>query len=475
MEGFIKTFLNGKGYRINSKAQEVISVCDSWYANRCMDDFHKRKTVQGIPYELIRMNFAKRCCSDDANLCEIAEVNGGTNKQQHEFLQDILKDNRFLTMYRRQIEQVSANGTAACYIRLDNADILENKSIRGGKIRFNYIRAENFIPLTVINEEVTEAAFAGSSLKSGKVETTLVIFALDVGGNYTAETHVFDETGREMEQAGNSIQLGDIKPFAVLRNAEVNNIDHMSGYGLPKVWNAIGPLKALDLCFNVMYGDLDKADKLVIVNEMLCKFDDSGNPITPNEQTKRTFVMLGGEKLPEEKSLVTEINPVIRVDEITKAFELNLSLLSSTFGYGTKKYSFENGQIKTATEYAGERQDSMQELNKQRAEAKQYLTDICKAVLWFSNTFQRTNWNLEEEIGIDFDDSYITDRQAEQEGKRADALSFQQIPKLTVWYLMDRYNLNEKEAEKLVLDGTLVETETEDENIPINAGNYHAV
>ena len=187
----------------------------------------------------------------------------------------------------------------------------------------------------------------------------------------------------------------------------------------------------------------------MLVNEILCKFDESGNPITPNDQIKKTFVMLGNEKLPDQKDLVQEINPEIRVDSITKAFELCLSLLSTIFGYGTKKYSFENGQIKTATEYAGERQDAMQELNKQRTEAEGYIRDICKAILWFSNTFQGTNWNVDEEITVSFDDSYVTDRQSEMESKRADALSFREIPKLTIWYLMDRYNLSEDEAVKL--------------------------
>ena len=50
---------------------------------------------------------------------------------------------------------------------------------------------------------------------------------------------------------------------------------------------------------------------------------------------------------------------------------------------------------------------------------------------------------------MDFDDSYITDREAELERKRNDALSFD-IPKLTVWYLMDAYSLTEEEAQKLV-------------------------
>lgn len=465
MQEFIKGFLLKKGYRINTRAQAVIRDCGDWYANRCIEDFHKRNTIQGTPYELLRLNFAKRCCSDDANLCEVAEINGGENESQHDFLQEVMKKNRFLTMYRKQIESVSAKGTAACYIRLEKADILENNEIRGGEIRLNYVEAENFIPLTVENDEVTEAAFCGTSLRMGKVETVLVDFVKDGNGDYISESHVFDEYGNEKEEEAAVVQLGNVKPFAVLRNAEINNIDHMEGYGYPKLYGAVGPLKALDLCFNVLFGDLDKADKLVLVNELLCKFDEQGNPITPNEQVKKTFVMLGGEKLPGQKDLVQEINPEIRVDSITKSFELVLSLLSMMFGYGTKKYSFENGQIKTATEYAGERQDSMQELNKQRSEAVQYIIDICKAVLWFSNTFQGKSWNLDDEITVDFDDSYITDHQSEMEGKRADALSFSQIPKLTIWYLMDRYNLSEKEALKIYQEGQVDldgENETED-------------
>lgn len=243
---------------------------------------------------------------------------------------------------------------------------------------------------------------------------------------------------------------GDVKPFAVMRNAEVNNLDGMEGYGLPKLWNAIPMLKALELCYNVLFGDLDKADKLLLVNEMLCKFDNDGNPITPCEQAKKVFVMLG-QKLPgkDDQRLVQEYNPVIRVDDLTKTFELLLSLLSLMFGYGTKKYSFENGQITTATEYIGERQDQMQELNRQRQEARRYIQDICRAVMWFSNTFHGTAYNLESEILVDFDDSYITDKESELERRRNDALSFD-IPQLTIWYLMEAYSLSEEEATALV-------------------------
>lgn len=446
MEGCVKDFLQKKGYTVNDNALAVIQVCDDWYANRVIEDFHKRKTINAVPYELSRLNFGKRCCSDDANLCEVLEINAGDG-EQGDFVNDVLAKSEFNTQYRKQLEKTSADGTTACYIRLDNATFMDNNSVQGGAIRLNYVEADAFMPLTVENDIVTEAAFSGSTLVKGKKQTTLVLFIRGDNGMYTAETHIFDDKGNELRDLETIVQLGDVKPFAVMRNAEVNNLDNMEGYGLPKLRNAIPVLKVVDLCYNVLFSDLDKAEKIILVNELLCEFDKDGKPKLTPEQ-KKLFVFTG-EKLPEEKSMIQEYNPEIRIEQVTKAFELALSLLSMSFGYGTKKYSFENGQITTATEYVGERQDQMQELNRQRQEAIRYIRDICLAVMWFANTFQGKFFNLDQEILVDFDDSYITDREAELERKRNDALSFD-IPELTVWYLMDAYSLTEEDARKLV-------------------------
>lgn len=446
MEGCVKTFLEKKGYHANTKAAEIIQICDDWYSNRRIKGFHDRRTIQGVEYELSRLNFAKRCCSDDANLCEILEINAGTGEQA-DVVNTLLSDNQFNTQYRKQLEKTSADGTVACYVRLDRAILYDDNKVRGGRIRLNYVEADCFIPLTVENDIVTEAAFSGSSLKKGKKQTTLVMFMLDERGAYTAETHIFDEMGHELKELEVTLLLGDVKPFAVMRNAEVNNLDDMEGFGLPKLWNAIPMLKAIDLCYNVLYSDLDKSEKILLVNELLCEFGEDGKP-APTPEQKKLFVLLG-EKLPKDKELIQEYNPEIRIDQITKAFELALSILSMSFGYGTKKYSFENGQITTATEYIGERQDQMQELNRQRQEAIRYIQDICKAVLWFSNTFNNTGYDLETEVLVDFDDSYITDKETELERKRNDAISFE-IPKLLIWYLMDAYSLTEEEASALV-------------------------
>lgn len=446
---------------MNNDALSIIKICDDWYANRVIEDFHKRKNLNNVEFELSRMNFAKRCCADDANLCEIISVAPEKESASQEFIDKLLSENRFDVRYREQLERTSATGTVGAYIYLKNAEYLkssdETVSVRGGEIKINYVDADCIIPLTVDNKLVTECAFSATNTVKGKKKTTLVIFTLE-NGRYKAETVIFDEKGLKVDAESSEIQLGDVKPFSVMTNAEVNNIDNMDGYGLPKIYNNIPFFKALDLCYNVLFSDLSKADKIVLINELLCEIRDKDGKPTLTPQQKEIFVMLG-ERLPDEKSLVQEYNPEIRVEQITKTFELVLSLISMAFGYGSKKYTFENGQIKTATEYIGTKQDSMQELNKQRKQASDYIEDIIHAAMWFSNQFSGTSYNVDEDLSIEFDDSYVEDKQTKLEAMRADAVTFQDIPWLTFMYIKTKYNLSDEEAQKYINEGKVTEND----------------
>lgn len=441
-------------------------MCDDWYSNRLIDDFHKRKNLNDKEVELSRMNFAKRCCADDANLCEIISVAPEKESTSQEFIDKLMDDNRFDVRYREQLEKTSATGTVGAYIYLRNANYLEaadgKMTISGGDIRINYCDADCIIPLTVENKLVTECAFSATNTVKGKEKTTLVIFTLE-NGRYKADTVIFDERGQKVDTESSSIQLGDVKPFSIMANAEVNNLDNMDGYGLPKIYNSIPLFKAVDLCYNVLFSDLSKAEKIILINELLSEVrDKDGKPaLTP--QQKEIFVLLG-EKLPQEKSLIQEYNPEIRVEQITKAFELVLSLLSMQFGYGSKKYTFENGQIKTATEYIGTKQDAMQELNKQRKQSTDYIEDIIHAAMWFSNQFSGTSYNVDEALSIEFDDSYVEDKQTKLEAMRADAVTFQDIPWLTFMYIKTKYNLSDEEAEKYINEGKMREEPVDDLN-----------
>ena len=447
---------------MNNHALEIIQECDNWYANRIVEDFHKRKNINDVTQTIARMNFAKRCCADDANLCEIISVVPKKDEKNKEFVEQLLRDNRFHTMYREQLEKVAAAGTVGAYIYLKDATYVKEPGgavkVKDGTVKINYVDADCIIPLSVENGLVTECAFAGTEKVKGKERTTLVMFTIE-NEKYVADTRVYDHEGKEIEGMCASIQLGETKPFAIMKNAEVNNLDNMTGYGLPKIYNAIPLFKALDLAYNILYGDIDKGQKMVFLNELLAcvKVDENGKKFLSKEQ-KEMFILLG-EKLPSADLLIKEYNPEIRVEDITKLFELILSLLSMSFGYGTKKYTFENGQIKTATEYIGERQDAMQELNKQRKQAVDYICDIVNAAVWFSNNFSKTTLNENIVYTVEFDDSYIEDRVTKLESMRADAISFPDVPWLLYTYLKTKYNLTDKEAQKYITEGSIEEVD----------------
>lgn len=444
----IRNMLRDMGYAINESAYSIIETCDDWYRARATDA-HKRYRVNGDEYQLERMGFGGRAAADDANLCEVIEINaGGKNQAQFEFTGGVLKNNRFDTQYRKQLELTAAEGTTACYVWIEDADQYEDGSVKGGQIRLNYTNALGFVPLTVKNDEVIEAAFVGENFVGTEIEHTAVV-CLRVDGVYCYFIRVFDKNGELIPDKSQDVQLGTVKPFAVMRTAQVNTLDDMDGFGKPKLLESIPVLYGLDAAFTALTGDLEASEKITLINEMLCSFDEKGKPIKPNEQMKRQFVMLG-EKLPQSNDVIHEINPEIRIEVFQQTIEFLLNLLSQQFGYGTKKYSFDRttGSVTTATEYIGERQDMLQELNRQRHDAKEYITGIVRAILWFANAYQGGSWDENVDVLVEFDDSYIVNKAEELESIRADVIAGIGGAHVRKLYLMQKYNLDEKEAAK---------------------------
>lgn len=407
--------------------------------------FHKRQTITGVHYQLQRTNFGKRLCADDANLCEVIEINAQDEPSNQKIIDDILEKNNFQVMYRQQLEQNSAVGTVGAYIRVENAVLYDDGSVKGGEIKINYASAENIVILKCVNNQIIECAFQGESFSKDGAKNTIDTFRL-VDGKYQCITAYFDENDNLIEELDH-IPLGEVPPFSVMRVAEVNNLEDMQGYGLPKLYNAISNLEILDLTYNLWRSDLSKSDKMVFLSKSLGKYNEkTGQYELPNEECKKIFMQITSKDLPQEGALAQEYNPVIRIDEVEKSMELVLSMLSTMFGYGTKKYTFEDGKFVTATEYIGNRQDMLQELNKQRQEAKQYITAIIKAIRWFYNNLEQGELP-DDKVAINFDDSYVTNKDEELKTTRDDAMSFD-IPQLKIKYLCEKYGIDEEEAQE---------------------------
>ncbi len=441
----VRAELARRGYRVNTEAYRIIGECDDWYRAKATAQHH-RVTVGGAHYELVRMGFGRRLAADDANLCEVVEVNPGD--RGYKFIANVLSGNGFQTQYRRQLELVSAEGTAACFVRLENAEEYGDGTLLGGEIKLNFVEAGQYAPLTVENGEVTEAAFWGVDYIATKEILTLVVCTRDEDGNYGYSVRAWDEAGREIVERAQEVRLGQVKPFAVLRTADVNTFEGMQGFGYPKLRDVIPILAGLDAAYTALMGDIDTAEKITLINEQLCKFDGQGSAIDPNEQMKRRFVLLG-EKLPEQDELVHEITPQIRIAQFRETIDLLLGMMTRQYGFGSKKYSMDvKGELITATQYIGERHDMLQELNRQRFAAKQYITEIVRAIFWFANAFLDRNFALDGEVEVEFDDSYISDKSEQLAEMRKDVLDGIGGKFVRREYLKKRYNLTEEEAEK---------------------------
>ena len=122
------------GFEYNQTAQNKIKECDDWYSDK-VTEFHERKNINGAKVTLDSINFAKRGCADDANLCEVIEIN--TGESSFEAVNDILSENRFNVMYRQQLERMSADGTVGAYVRIVDAEELTDGTLRGVRRRRN--------------------------------------------------------------------------------------------------------------------------------------------------------------------------------------------------------------------------------------------------------------------------------------------------------------------------------------------------
>lgn len=439
----IKKHIEEKGYTVDTEALGKLRAADEWYRGTATKWHTREGLQQGSTYTIEQLLFGKRLAADEAAFVELLEITA--DGSDLEALWDLLDDNRLISEYRKQAEETAALGTTAAYISYEGADELNNGEVgSNGRLCINYVEALSIIPISVIRGVITEVAFVGQNKHEGRDFERLIMFTLNADGTYHVETSDFDtQTGKLTAQT--AAELGEVKPFAVMRCAEVNSLSGMDGYGLPKIYTAIPYLKGLDAAYTVLLTDAENAEKITIVDEALTTVDDDGRAALPSDMLKNRFVKL--QALPaKETGLVVEINPKIRIDECEQAIEFMLSMASLQFGFGAKKYRLEGGQITTATEYIGERQDAMQALNKQREEARQYITAICDALNWFSATYTgKLLYPEGTELTISFDDSFIEDTATKLERMRNDCLSFGN-ERMKMEYLMQQYHIDEETA-----------------------------
>lgn len=422
-----------------------------WWAGY-VKSFHKfsETTDTGRKKErtLYSMKMAKKICEDWA-ACLLNEKTQIVvkDKASSEFLQGpeaeqstggVFGATRFWDEANSLVEKAFYSGTGAFVMKLDGilagADGAVLRSPEAG-IRMEYLPAMSIFPITVRYHQITEVAFASENTVRGKKYVYLEIHTLE-NGLYVIQNRYFESKGGALVVAplppgvAERINTGSPHPFfSIIHPNSVNPYEGNLGLGCAVFAQAVDNLKGVDIAYNNFNRDLWLGGKKVFYNREMTKtigMDNDGKPIyiTPDDMLQQLFVSVGDD-FTDDKKLVHEFNPDLRVTDNRDAVQAQLDYLSFKCGMGTRHYQFNSAmraaQV-TATQYNGEKQELKQNAAKHGIVIEQALQSIVRAILWAGKNILGQPVNPETPIVVVFSDGYIVSDDEKKAEDRMDIL-----------------------------------------------------
>ncbi len=409
-----------------------IQEWENWYKNNV--EFHEYLDAYGKKRHMYTLGMAKRLCEDWSSIIYTEKDEITTNKKNNEkFIKDFIKKIRLDKEIPRSIEKSAWSGTCGAIIRLKNIKIdKNNKIVATEKTDYDYIgvSAKNIIPLRIEHDKVVDVAFVSDIYEGDKKYHYIEIHQLKDEGYVIYNKYLNAKTGQEEKPENIKVisemhTMSKIPLFSILEPPIENNIDNNLGLGISIYGNAIDQLKDCDVKYHNSVMDFVLGGKKIIYNKKLVKYKDvkvknadgtyttTSEPIYPDDVSKQQFMEIG-DNIPKDE-LIYEYNPSLRPDENTKGIQFSLDLLSFKANLGTKYYEFSDGNVVTATQYVGDRQDLMKNAKKYRDNLDEFIADIIKAGLLLGRlVFGK---NVTEECNIEVvnkDGILITDEEIKQ-------------------------------------------------------------
>ena len=115
-----------------------------------------------------------------------------------------------------------------------------------------------------------------------------------------------------------------------------------------------------------------------------------------------------------------EVNMELRIEEHSRAINDDLNWLSLKCGFGTDRYRFENGGVKTATEVISENSDMYRSLQKNELVLERVLIQLIRTIIRAGISIGVADLNENATVTIAFDDSIIEDKTTERQSDRQD-------------------------------------------------------
>ena len=407
----------------------------SWYEGNVRNfSFYKVYGGRGT-YKRCRrksMGMAKKLSEDIADLLLNERVTITLDDEAtHNFVHQILDDNRFLVMGNEYQERKAFTGTIAYIPYLDSAEITEEGTVISGKISINYVDAPNIFPVSWNNGKVTECIFAFPHIVARKKYVQLQSHLLE-NGEYVIKNTVLrcdsgSQEGTELpekewkqlnpfKELAKEVRTGSSEAqFVIDRLNITNNADENNPMGVAIFANAIDTLKKLDIEYDSYCNEFELGRKRIFVRpEMLTNAD--GTPAFDPDDS--VFYALPEDDANGE-GLLKEIDMSLRTEQHSKAINDDLNYLSLKCGFGTDRYQFGATGAKTATEIISENSDMYRMIKKHEILLEDALRQLIQIIIRLGMILGNT-LNPECEITIDFDDSIIEDKETERSRDRQD-------------------------------------------------------
>lgn len=407
----------------------------SWYRGSVRGfSFYRVYTGRGKYNRCKRksMGMAKKLSEDIADLLLNERVTITlSDETTHNFVQQVLEENRFLVMGNDYQERKAFTGTVAYIPYLDDMEVTEGGEILSGTIQINYVDAPNIYPVSWNNARVTECIFTfphtvarkkyvqvqSHLLENGEYVIKNVVLRCESGS--PEGTELSEEEWKQLKPfktLAKETKTGSADPqFVIDRLNITNNADESNPMGLAIFANSIDVLKKLDIEYDSYCNEFELGRKRIFVKPELLTNEDGSPAFDPSDSVFYSMPEDDNNK----EGLLKEVDMSLRTEQHSKAINDDLNYLSLKCGFGTDRYQFGGSGVKTATEIISENSDMYRMIKKHEILLEDAMKQLIQIIIRLGIVL-RNPLNLETDIVIDFDDSIIEDKETERNRDRQD-------------------------------------------------------
>ncbi len=403
----------------------------------------RMSAAKALVQELASLVWSEQCTVAVSMLAPAAAPQDAGAPQEDKlqaFIDSVLASNNFTVKMQELIEQGFALGGAAVKTwyepeRTENGDPIDGQ----GKIRLGYCMADQFIPLSWDNADVSEGVFISRRAKGGYYYTTLEWHRWD-GKSYIVTNELYRKDAKASAAESQNIlgircpldelypNLSPITPvvglerslFSYWRTNIANNLDDNSPLGISLYANALSTLKALDICYDSFVREFILGRKRIIVPSTAVRVvtdPKTGKTCRYFDANDEIYEALN---IDDSESLKIQDNSVeIREEEHISAINAFLGILSFQVGLSPGTLTFDRAEgLKTATEVISEKSKTYKTVTSHEIPIKAAIEKLVHNIIDVAVLYgvEHEGEKVERlvaggyEISISFDDSIIQDR-----------------------------------------------------------------